>query len=439
MFRSMGKGTPLKMNGLFTEVSTGDTVKQSVNEPVSRKKKGLNRQRVQLSFDVPFLLVVITLLIFGLVMVYSASYDYSNRFYGDPTTIFYRQLLWLVIGLSIAITLAFLDYHRWRQIAVVLMGITIIGLIAVLFLNEVRNGAVRTLFGGSIQPSELAKLVTIIYLAVWLSARREKLSDVSFGLIPLAIILGLLGGLVIIQPDFSAVATIFLLGGLMFFLAGGDLKQIGILMIIALVIGFGIVQLAPTGAARIEHFMAGIQDPTQGSYHVRRSLEAIIKGGWFGVGIGEAETKLTGLPVPPTDSIFAVVGEEMGVIGSIVLVGLFTLFLWRGFIIVRQAPDHLGMLLAAGLTLWISIEAFINMSVMVNLLPFAGNALPLISAGGSSLLVTLAAIGILINISRLSEKKKSEKGKLFNAVIDLRRRNRRRRVSGSRRIASRDR
>ena len=427
------------MNGLFTEVSTGDIVEQSVNEPVSRKKKGLNRQRVQLSFDVPFLLVVITLLIFGLVMVYSASYDYSNRFYGDPTTIFYRQLLWLVIGLSIAITLAFLDYHRWQQIAVVLMGITIIGLIAVLFLNEVRNGAVRTLFGGSIQPSELAKLVTVIYLAVWLSARREKLSDVSFGLIPLAIILGLLGGLVIIQPDFSAVATIFLLGGLMFFLAGGDLKQIGILMVIALVIGFGIVQLAPTGAARIELFIAGIQDPTQGSYHVRRSLEAIIKGGWFGVGIGEAETKLTGLPVPPTDSIFAVVGEEMGVIGSIVLVGLFALFLWRGFKIVRQAPDQLGMLLAAGLTLWISIEAFINMSVMVNLLPFAGNALPLISAGGSSLVVTLAAIGILINISRLSEKKKSEKGKLFNAVIDLRRRNRRRRVSGSRRVASRDR
>lgn len=427
------------MNGLFTEVSTGDIVEQSVNEPVSRKKKGLNRQRVQLSFDVPFLLVVITLLIFGLVMVYSASYDYSNRFYGDPTTIFYRQLLWLVIGLSIAITLAFLDYHRWQQIAVVLMGITIIGLIAVLFLNEVRNGAVRTLFGGSIQPSELAKLVTVIYLAVWLSARREKLSDVSFGLIPLAIILGLLGGLVIIQPDFSAVATIFLLGGLMFFLAGGDLKQIGILMVIALVIGLVIVQLAPTGAARIELFIAGIQDPTQGSYHVRRSLEAIIKGGWFGVGIGEAETKLTGLPVPPTDSIFAVVGEEMGVIGSIVLVGLFALFLWRGFKIVRQAPDQLGMLLAAGLTLWISIEAFINMSVMVNLLPFAGNALPLISAGGSSLVVTLAAIGILINISRLSEKKKSEKGKLFNAVIDLRRRNRRRRVSGSRRVASRDR
>jgi cell division protein FtsW len=129
----------------------------------------------------------------------------------------------------------------------------------------------------------------------------------------------------------------------------------------------------------------------------------------------------------------------MGVIGSIILVVLYTLFLWRGFIIVRQAPDQLGMLLAAGLTLWISIEAFINMSVMVNLLPFAGNALPLISAGGSSLLVTLAAIGILINISRLSEKKKSERGKLFNAVIDLRRRNRRRRVSGSRRVTSRDR
>lgn len=396
-----------------------------------------HRNKVQLRLDVPLLLTVITFLIIGLVMVYSASYDYSNIYYDNATTIFYRQMIWLVIGAAGAIVLSFFDYHRWRKYAIFVMGFTVIALISVLIVNEVRNGAVRTLFGGSIQPSELAKLVIIIYLAVWLSAKQEKLGEIGFGLIPLAIILGLFGGLIIIQPDFSAVATILMLGGLMFFLAGGDLKQIGILMIISLVIGWGIVQLSPTGAARIDYFLTGLMDPTEGSYHVRRSLEAIIKGGWFGVGIGEAETKLTGLPVPPTDSIFAVVGEETGVIGSSVLVLLFAIFLWRGFIVARGAPDQLGMLLAGGLTLWVSLEAFINMAVMVNLLPFAGNALPFVSAGGSNLIVSLAAVGIILNVSRLSEINKVEQGKIINAVVDLRRRYRRRRLSRTRRTASR--
>ncbi|MFN2127584.1 MAG: FtsW/RodA/SpoVE family cell cycle protein [Anaerolineales bacterium] len=393
------------------------------------------RYKVQFKIDVPLLLIVIAFLIIGLVMVYSASYDYSNIFYGSPGTIFFRQLVWMAIGLVTAVILTFFDYHRWRKYAVPAMGLTIFALIAVIIVNEVRNGAVRTLFGGSIQPSELAKLVIIIYLAVWLSAKRDKLGKIGFGLFPLAMILGLFGGLIIIQPDFSAVATIFILGGLLFFLAGGDLKQIGILFAIALIIGGVIIQLSPTGATRIEYFLTGLMDPTKGSYHVRRSLEAIIKGGWFGVGIGKAETKLTGLPVPPTDSIFAVVGEETGVFGSTIVVILFALLLWRGFGIARSAHDQLGMLLAAGLTLWISLEAFINMAVMVNLMPFAGNALPFISAGGSNLTVTLAAVGIIFNISRLSESRKAEEGKSINAVIDLRRRNRRRRLSGSRRSA----
>ena len=221
----------------------------------------------------------------------------------------------------------------------------------------------------------------------------------------------------------------------MFFLAGGDLKQIGILFAVALVIGWLIIQLSPTGASRIDYFLTGLMDPTEGSYHVRRSLEAIIKGGWFGVGIGKAETKLTGLPVPPTDSIFAVVGEETGVFGSTVVVILFALLLWRGFGIARSTNDQLGMLLAAGLTLWITLEAFINMAVMVNLMPFAGNALPFISAGGSNLTVTLAAIGIIFNVSRSSGSRKEKEGKPIDAVVDLRRRYRRRRVSGSRRTA----
>jgi cell division protein FtsW len=259
------------------------------------------------------------------------------------------------------------------------------------------------------------------------------LSNIQFGLIPLAVILGILGGLIVSQPDLSAMVMIFCLGGLMFFLAGGDLRQIGLLLLVALVVGWLIVQISPTASQRVTDYLAGLKDPTKGSAHVLWSFEAFVKGGWLGVGIGKAETKLIGLPVPPTDSIYAVVGEETGVFGAIGLVFLYGLLLWRSLVIARRAPDELGSLLAAGLGIWIAMEAFINMAVMVNLLPFAGNALPFISSGGSNLVVSLAAIGIMLNISRLSTRKKEENGKLFDAVVDLRRWDRRRRVSSPRR------
>jgi cell division protein FtsW len=409
----------------------------AVDERLSAPAKSTTKKRaLQFKIDVPLLLVIISLLIFGLIMVYSASYDYSFLFYGDSTIMFKRQLIFLAVGLLGMVTLTFVDYHFWRRVAVPMMGLTIFLLVCVFIANEVLNGASRTLYRGSIQPSELAKLVIIIYLSVWLFARREQLSNIHFGLIPLAAILGILGGLIVSQPDLSAMIMIFCLGGVMFFLAGGELRQIGILLIVALLVGWLIVQISPTASQRIHDFLAGLKDPTKGSAHVLWSFEAFVKGGWLGVGIGKAETKLIGLPVPPTDSIYAVVGEETGVFGAIGLVVLYALLLWRGLTIARRAPDKLGSLLAAGLGIWIAMEAFINMAVMVNLLPFAGNALPYISSGGSNLVVSLAAIGIMLNISRLSTRKKEENGKLFDAVVDLRRWDRRRRVSSARRSAS---
>jgi cell division protein FtsW len=276
----------------------------------------------------------------------------------------------------------------------------------------------------------------VIYLAVWLFSRRDQLKDISFGLIPLAGIMGILGGLIIVQPDLSAVVTICVIGGILFFLAGGDLRQIIILIVVATLVGLVVVQVNPTGSERISGFLPGLKDPTQAPYHVRRSLEAFVHGGWFGVGIGRAETKLTGLPVPPTDSIFAVVGEETGIFGVAVMVGLYVLFLWRGLDIARRAPDALGSLLAAGLTIWIVTEAFVNMAVMVNLLPIAGNALPFISAGGSNLLVSLSAVGILMNIARQSTQNQENEERTFSAVVDLRRRDRRRGVSRPGRFGS---
>jgi cell division protein FtsW len=459
MFRTVGERTSVKSTRRSSQSSAkrretpfesmASDLVDSLSEGFRSDRSTFDREPAasrtrsnQLRIDVPLLLTLITLLVFGLIIVYSASYNHSISIYGNPNTIFFRQVAWLIIGVFVATILVFLNYHYWRLLAVPLLGLTLVALTGVLFFNIVLNGAVRTLWGASVQPSELAKLVIIIYLSVWLTAKQDHLTNISFGLIPLATLLGVVGGLILLQPDFSAVVTLLALGGLLFFLAGGDLRQIVMLLVIALVVGLAIVYFSSTGSQRIQDWMIGLKDPTEASYHVRRAFEAFVNGGWFGSGLGRGGTKVTGLPVPPTDSIFAVVGEEVGVVGAVGLVMLYVIFFWRGMSIARRAPDQLGALLAAGVSLWIALEAFINMAVIVNLVPFAGNALPFISAGGSNLVMSLAAAGILLNVSRLAERRREENGQFFsgsfyrNAVINLRWRDRRRRVSRAERSAS---
>jgi cell division protein FtsW len=386
--------------------------------------------------DIPLMLTVVALVVFGLIMLYSASFDFSFNEFGSPTYMFSRQVKWLGVGLLLAFGLANFDYHHWRRVIVFAMLGTIGLLITVLFINEIRLGASRSLYEGSYQPSEIAKLISVIYLAVWLYAKRDFLHDLSLGLIPLGVILGIIGGLIYLQPDLSAAGTVLVLGGLLFFLAGADIKQIVFLLILAIFMGWVIVQFSVTGQDRVASFLAGLQDPTHASYHVQRSFEAVIKGGFFGVGLGQADTKLTGLPFAPTDSIFAVVAEELGLFGSMLLMCLYATLVWRGLVIARRAPDMLGTLLASGMTFWIGMEALINMAVMVGLMPFAGNALPFVSAGGSNLVSTLSAVGIMLNISRQSSesvKKEENDWRSFGAVVDLRRGNGRRSVSRPRR------
>jgi len=394
-----------------------------------------NRAGVFGGFDMPLLVAVVALIVFGLAMLYSSSWDFSLGAYGDAMYMFNRQLMWLAIGLVIAAILAFFDYHNWRKYVVLAMAFTIGLLVVVLLMNEIRFGAKRAILGGSVQPSELAKLVSILYLSVWLYAKRQSLHDISLGLIPLGVILGVVGGLIYQQPDLSAAATVLMLGGLLFFLAGGDLKQIGVLLIVATVAAWIVASISLTGQQRVGDFLAGIKDPLQASYHVRRSFEAIVNGGWFGVGLGQSQSKLTGLPVPPTDSVFAVVAEELGWFGSVGLISLYGFLVWRGLVIARRAPDMLGTLLASGLVMWIAFEALINMAVMVGLLPFAGNALPFISAGGSNLVATLAALGILFNISRQTGEGtiSDDEWRSYSAVVNMRWWNGRRSVSRARR------
>jgi cell division protein FtsW len=354
----------------------------------------------------------------------------------------------MAIGIVAAFVLSRIDYHIYRKFAIPLMVVTIVLLIAVLLNNEVRNNAVRTFFGGSVQPSELAKLATVIYLSVWLYSKREYMHVIQLSLFPLAIILGVISGLIILEPDLSAAVTVFILGGLLFFLAGGELRQIILFCVVALAVGWIVVRFSATGQARLGSYIAGLKDPLKSSSHVLWSLDAVYKGGWFGVGIGNATTKLIGLPYAATDSIFAVVVEELGLFGAMILIGLYGVLLWRGLAIAAKAPDTLGSVLAAGLTFWVIIEAAINMAVMVGLMPFAGNTLPFISAGGSNLIATLAAIGILLGISRRSGQKapatrtsaagigENNERRSYSASVDLRRRDRRRSVSRNRRPAN---
>ena len=387
--------------------------------------------------DPPFVLAIICLLIFGLMMVYSTGMDPSLRKTGEPGYFFQRQVIWVALGLAVALFLSFFDYHNFEKIVAPILLLVFIGLIAVLVRNEVQFNASRALFKGSVQPGELAKMAIILYLSVWLSNRDEKqLSNLKVGLFPLLIILGGIAFLIFIQPDLSATVTVVALGIMMFFLGGGNFKQIIALFLIVILIGAVGLGAYETGRVRVVEYLSGLQDPTANSEHIIRSFEAVIKGGFFGVGLGKANTKFTGLPLPHTDSIFAVLAEETGFFGSFILIALYLILIWRGYKIAQKAPDRLGSLMAFGLTSWIVIEALLNIVVMIGLFPVAGNNLPFISAGGSSMVTNLAAIGIIINIARQGEGLKFQERSQTSATVDLRRRDWRRSVSGADRYGS---
>lgn len=401
----------------------------TINPAASRTPA--KKLRFRENFDLPLVLIVITLFAIGILMVYSASWQYASSQDNSEYSTALRQLGYGIAGFAGAAVITFIDYHKYRRwIVPGMMVIVVLCLAVLIFGQETELGARRGLFRGSIQPSEFAKLAVIIYLSFWLFNKRDTLDQWSFGLIPLMGIVGFTAGLILAQPDISAAATIVLLGGVMFFIAGGKLRQILAVVVATGLLGLLVVKISSTASTRVTDYWNGLQDPANASDHVKWSLEAIINGGVFGVGIGRSTTKFIGLPVASTDSIFSVIAEEMGLFGAFIVLSLFVAFLWRGLKIASLAKDDLGKWLAAGITLWIFIEAIINTGVLVNLLPFAGNALPLISSGGSSLVTTLAGVGILLGIARQSklETAVSERS-VSHAVVDLRRGDRRRSVS----------
>jgi cell division protein FtsW len=382
-----------------------------------------------LGFDVVLLLIVVTLIAAGLITVASTSWGVSYT-YSDTHSVwdlFIRQLQWAVLGLFLMYVMFRIDYHifyRMKGLVVLLAIATVAALLIVVVLrgdNPTRVG----LIGSSVQPSELAKLVTIIYLAVWLVSKADVLDDVKLGIFPYAALIALFSGLIAIEPDYSAAVTVVLLGFMMFYFGGGRTRNVvtGSLVIVA-----GAILLALVfRPQRIEEYLAGWRNIREANLHIREALSAISSGGLLGVGAGGSRFKYFSLPAAHTDSVFAVIAEELGFVGAIVVLALFALLVWRGFRVAQRAQDELGLLLAAGLTTWVAIEAIINILTILQILPFAGNALPFFSYGGSNLVITLGAMGLLLNVSRTREKAGAQEA--MRETADLRRRDGRRNIS----------
>ncbi len=368
--------------------------------------------------DSLLLVTVAALLSFGLLMLYSATLYVDVSFWN-------QQIRWVFLGLLAMAAAAYFPYTLLQKLAVPIIFGTIALLIVVLLFGNTILGAQRSfeVSGISIQPGVLARLATVIYIAAWLSSKGEQLHQLRYGLFPFAVILGVLCALVALQPDLSIALLLAVTGLLMFFFAGGDPIQI----FLSLLIGggaFGMLAWQLTHAReRLINYVAALKDPSQLSYHAQRSVMAIAEGGFFGLGIGNGRLKTGYLPVPHTDSIFAVIGEEAGLIGLLLVLGLFTLFAYRGYRIALETSDPFGALLAFGVTTMIVLAALLNILVMTGLVPFTGTALPFFSYGGSEMLVTLTGVGLLVGISRGRPKGD------WNAILDRSWRNWRARLS----------
>lgn len=405
-----------------------------------RMRAVIRKQVRTMGADPWLVLLTGVMLAFGLVMVYSASWDVSWRLTLDPSALFRRQLTNMLIALLVCAA-AYRFPLRWlKGLALPMIIVAMLTLLAVLLLNAGSEPR-RSFLEGSVQPSEMAKLIVIIYLAVWMESKGDRIADWGYGFLPLMVIIGIVGGLILLQPDLSAVLTVGIVALVMFYLAGARASQSFLVTLGSGLVGFLLVRVTTTGRQRWSDYLAGLVDIEKASYHVQRSLQAFFSGGILGRGLGASTEKFGLLPAPHTDSIYAVIGEELGLIGALVVLGLFCLFLWRGFRIAAESPDRLGMLLGGGITFWIGVEALVNMAVLLGLLPFAGNALPFFSYGGSSLVTSLAAVGLLLNISRSVRRPTIEKHPEGHVTtIGIGWRHRRRRVSrlGGRRSARRE-
>jgi cell division protein FtsW len=354
--------------------------------------------------DSALFLSTILLLVIGVVMVYSASAVIAFHDFGDAFYYLKRQLIFAVLGIAAMIVTMNLDYQIWRKAAKPLLILGFILLIIVLIpgIGVVRGGA-RSWLGISsfgIQPSEFIKMAIIIYLAKMLSEKSFQITNFIKGLLPALLIVAAAFGMIMLQPDLGTGAVLVGASILMIYIAGVRMFHLSMLGLTGLIGLIGLIITAPYRLDRIIGFLNPWQDPLGIGYQIIQSLYAIGPGGLVGLGLGMSRQKYSYLPEPQTDFIFSILSEELGFIGGMFVLLLFTLVLWRGIRIAMMAPDSFGSLLAAGIVGMIAVQVIINIGVVIGMFPVTGITLPLISAGGSSLTLMLTAVGILLNISR---------------------------------------
>ncbi|HEY8883699.1 MAG TPA: putative lipid II flippase FtsW [Chloroflexota bacterium] len=357
--------------------------------------------------DFPLLAAVAVLLVVGLDMVYSASYviAHNDPSYGNDAYFLLQQLWRAGLGLAFLLVAQATDYHLWRRIALPFVALAVLLLVAVLatHLAHTAYGAQRWLKLGplpAIEPSELVKLALVVYFADWLSRRQGRLTEFASSTVPFAVTLGGICVLVILQPDLGTAIVIAATSVCLFFVAGADLRQLAV----GLIGAAGALVLVVLGAGyrsqRIAAFLDPSRDPLGVGWNITQAQIALGSGGVLGLGLGASRQKFYYLPNAHTDAIFAVVGEELGLLGTLGVLFLFGFLAFRGFRIARRAPDSYGALLATGITCGLVIQALINIGVITATIPFTGIPLPFVSYGGSSLVVSLLAIGIMLNVSR---------------------------------------
>ena len=339
-------------------------------------------------------------------MVFSSSAAYTEH--NDSFYFLKRQVLWCLLGTGMLLIAKNLDYHKLHQYTYPIMIITFLLLIVVMFpeFSKKVGGARRWLaFGGfSFQPSELAKFTLVLFIAKSLVKRADKLRNFAYGYLPNLIVLGFFFIPILFQPDFGTVMVILAVTCTMLFIAGLRKKFLFLSMLAIIPFITLAIYFADYRSRRIIAFLNPWKDPSGAGFQVIQSFYAFGRGGFWGAGLGESSQKLYRLPEAHTDFIFSVIGEELGFVGTTAIVLLFLIFIWRGFLTAYQAKDPFGTHLATGLTLLIGLQAFINLSVASGLLPTKGLTLPFISMGGSSMLVTMLSVGVILNISEQTAK-----------------------------------
>jgi cell division protein FtsW len=360
----------------------------------------------RLSSDRVLFFATIALVVFGLLMVYSASAPLAIDQSDDPMAIFRRQAMWALLGVGAMLLLMRLDYRRLSHPAVLFPGIfcALILLVVVLFTAP-HQQTNRWLRVGplSLQPSEFAKLVLVVVLAYWLAKRAGRIENFARDILPPLFLVGVIVLLILREPDLGTPIAIVLVCSGMFLVAGLPLRYLAYLVVLSLPAFFLLVYRVPYRRSRVLAFLDPYADPLGSGFQIIQSMISVGSGGITGLGLMNSKQKLFFLPAPHTDFIFAVTAEELGLWGALILLGLFLVFFWRGWRTSLLAPDDFGCFLAAGLTLMIFCQALINLSVVLALLPPKGIPLPFMSYGGSSLFFSLAAAGVLLNISRHAE------------------------------------